>query len=343
MYSSAPSVPGRVDWVDIAKGFCIVMVVMMHSALGVEKAAEATGWLHPVVEFAKPFRMPDFFLIAGLFLASRIDRPWLQYLDTKVIHFAYFYVLWMAIQVLLKTGLNGEGLSSVPADFLIGLVQPYGTLWFIYLLPVFFIVAKLLRPLPPLFVLAAGAALQIAQVQTGSVLVDEFAGRFVFFYAGYALAPAIFNFADRVREMPQVAVGGLILWALVNGALVNAGLAGVPFVSFGLAALGALAVVSVGSLLAGSAVAAPLRYCGENSIVIYLAFFLPMAVSRILLLKSGVVTDIGTISMIVTTAGVVGPLVLFWIVRGTWFGFLFRRPAWARLDTSSRRLVAATE
>ena len=28
----------RVDWVDYAKGFCIVMVVMMHSTLGVEAA-----------------------------------------------------------------------------------------------------------------------------------------------------------------------------------------------------------------------------------------------------------------------------------------------------------------
>jgi uncharacterized membrane protein YcfT len=28
----------RVDWVDYAKGFCIIMVVMMHSTLGVEQA-----------------------------------------------------------------------------------------------------------------------------------------------------------------------------------------------------------------------------------------------------------------------------------------------------------------
>lgn len=27
----------RVAWVDYAKGFCIIMVVMMHSTLGVEK------------------------------------------------------------------------------------------------------------------------------------------------------------------------------------------------------------------------------------------------------------------------------------------------------------------
>ena len=93
---------GRVDWVDYAKGFCIVMVVMMHSTLGVEAAAGREGWMHAVVAFAKPFRMPDFFLISGLFLARVIDRDWRNYLDRKVVHFVYFYVLWVTIQFAFK-------------------------------------------------------------------------------------------------------------------------------------------------------------------------------------------------------------------------------------------------
>ena len=36
----------RIDWVDYAKGICIVMVVMMHSVLGVELAAGQTGFMH---------------------------------------------------------------------------------------------------------------------------------------------------------------------------------------------------------------------------------------------------------------------------------------------------------
>ena len=92
----------RVDWVDYAKGFCIVFVVMMHSTLGVEQALGQEGWLHTVVAFAKPFRMPDFFLISGLFLAQVIDRDWRTYLDRKVVHFAYFYLLWTAIQFAVK-------------------------------------------------------------------------------------------------------------------------------------------------------------------------------------------------------------------------------------------------
>ena len=97
-----PQAERGVDWVDYAKGFCIVMVVMMHSTLGVEQAAGHEGWMHAAVAFARPFRMPDFFLISGLFLARVIDRDWRDYLDRKVVHFAYFYVLWVTIQFAFK-------------------------------------------------------------------------------------------------------------------------------------------------------------------------------------------------------------------------------------------------
>src|SRR5438093_10832325 len=85
------------------------MVVMMHSVLGVEKAAGETGFMHAFVMFAQPFRMPDFFLISGLFLSVVIDRDWRTYLDRKVLHFAYFYVLWMTIQF----GFKAPGFASV--------------------------------------------------------------------------------------------------------------------------------------------------------------------------------------------------------------------------------------
>src|SRR5437762_6019748 len=96
----APS-DGRVGWVDYAKGICIVMVVMMHSTLGTEVAVGREGFMHVVVEFARPFRMPDFFLISGLFLGRVVDRDWRTYLDRKVVHFAYFYLLWVTIQFII--------------------------------------------------------------------------------------------------------------------------------------------------------------------------------------------------------------------------------------------------
>jgi uncharacterized membrane protein YcfT len=323
----------RIDWVDYAKGFCIIMVVMMHSTLGVEQAAGREGWMHAAVAFARPFRMPDFFLISGLFLARVIDRDWRDYLDRKVLHFVYFYVLWVTIQFAFKApmfaadlGWRGVGLSYLEA-----FIEPFGTLWFIYLLPIFFVVVKLTRSLPWLAIWLIGAAIEIAHIDTGWTVIDEFAHRFVYFYSGYIFAAHIFAFAARVQHKPMYALGALSVWAVINGVLVLGGYADRPFVSLALGFAGAGAVVVIAALMARSDVFQPLRYCGQNSIVIYLAFFLPMAATRIALLESGVITDVGTISLLVTAVGVVGALAWYWAVRDTRFRFLFERPDWARL------------
>jgi uncharacterized membrane protein YcfT len=70
-----------------------------------------------------------------------------------------------------------------------------------------------------------------------------------------------------------------------------------------------------------------LRFCGENSIVIYLAFFLPMATTRTLLLHTGLAHDIGTVSLVVTIAGVVGALLIWCVALAAGANFLFERPA----------------
>jgi uncharacterized membrane protein YcfT len=323
----------RVDWVDSAKGFCIVRVVMMHSTLGVEQAAGREGWMHAAVAFARPFRMPDFFLISGLFLARVIDRDWRNYLDKKLVHFAYFYVLWVTIQFAFKAPMFAAemGWRGVGFAYLEAFIEPFGTLWFIYLLPIFFVVVKATRGIPWPAIWLVGAALEIAHINTGWTVIDEFASRFVYFYTGYIFAAHVFALAARVQRLPMQALAALSVWAVVNGALVLGGYADRPFVSLALGIVGACAVVTVAALIARSDVVRPLRYCGQNSIVIYLAFFLPMAATRIALLKTGIVTDLGTISLIVTAAGVIGALAWYWAVRGTRFSFLFERPMWARL------------
>jgi uncharacterized membrane protein YcfT len=319
---------GRLDWVDYAKGICIVMVVMMHSVLGVEKAADQTGFMHAFVAFAKPFRMPDFFLISGLFLSVVIDRDWRTYLDRKVVHFAYFYLIWVTIQLGFKApSFAAEtNWSHVGYLYLESLIEPFGTLWFIYLLPIFFVVTKLTRKFPPLAIWAVAAALEMAHVATGWTVIDEFGARFVYFYSGYLFANSVFAMSDRARAKPALALSGLALWALVNGGLVASGFSEWPLVSLALGFAGAGAIIVIGTLLARAHWLGFLRFCGEHSIVIYLAFFLPMAATRTLLLRSGLIPDIGMVSLIVTIAGVAGALAIWRMALALHANFLFERP-----------------
>jgi uncharacterized membrane protein YcfT len=318
----------RIGWVDYAKGLCIIMVVMMHSTLGVEAAAGQTSWMHTLVEFAKPFRMPDFFLISGLFLALVIDRNWRDYLDKKAVHFFYFYVLWVTIQFAFKAPgfLAAGGAANVLQQYLLAFIEPFGTLWFIYLLPLMFIATKLLRGVPAWIVFAGACALEIAPIHTGWVVIDEFAARFVYFFAGYWLASHIFGFARGVQDHAAAALAALGAWALLNGVIVFAGYADLPFVSLALGFVGAAAIVAVAALMARVDGFAWLRYAGENSIVVYLAFFLPMAATRVVLLKIGIVPDLGTVALLVTAMGVIVPLLFHAAIRGTRLDFLFVRP-----------------
>ena len=192
----------RIDWVDYAKGFCIVMVVMMHSTLGVGQAAGGEGWLHLVVAFAQPFRMPDFFLISGLFLAQVIDRDWRTYLDRKVVHFFYFYLLWTAIQFALKApGLaQGHGVAGVAWLYLETFWEPFGTLWFIYLLPIFFVVTKLAHGCASRRSRSGWSRPRWRSRRSTPAAPSSTSSpaRFVYFYTGYILAPRIFALAAAV-------------------------------------------------------------------------------------------------------------------------------------------------
>ena len=172
--------------------------------------------MHLLVAFAKPFRMPDFFMISGLFLSLVIDRDWRGYLDRKVVHFAYFYVLWVTIQF----GFKAPGFAANRAG-----PRSAGCIW---------------NPSSsrsarcgsftccrcsswsqnchancrPLLIWSVAALLEMAHVATGWTVIDEFCARFVYFHAGYLFAAHVFALSDRARARPARALAALAIWAL---------------------------------------------------------------------------------------------------------------------------------
>lgn len=94
---------------------------------------------------------------------------------------------------------------------------------------------------------------------------------------------------------------------------------------------GSFVVVVFASLLSKMRGTVWLRYCGANSIVIYLAFFLPMAVTRVIIVKFGLISNIGLASIVVALIGVIVPIIVHGLVKHTKLSFLFERPVMFRL------------
>ena len=341
----------HIAWFDYAKGICIVLVVMMHSTLGVEKLYGSEGFMHYVISFAKPFRMPDFFFLSALFLPMAMPRNWRHYLDKKVAHFAYFYLIWLVILVVFKA--VGKHEFTVPllwAHFRDAITGPYPALWFIYVLPLFFVVTKALDRLPGWLLLAGAVVLKLAPVHIGWRAVDDYAAHYyVFFVAGYLLSPHIFRLAEYARKHVPLTLLVVSTWALINGALAFspspiAGwptLASLPVVSIVLGLAGAITITAFASLLSLFDVARFIRFCGRNSIVLYLSFTIPMMVTRIILHKTQLITDPGFAALVTWLVAVTMPLGVYLVLRHTPLKFLYVRPSWFGIRYTPNRKVEA--
>jgi uncharacterized membrane protein YcfT len=327
----------RIDWIDYAKGICIIAVVSMHTTLSIEQSYQASGWMSYFVDFAQPFRMPDFFLIAGLFVARIIDRSWLRYLDTKVLHFVYFYALWTTLKFIGMSGtsLLGPQWFHQVADYLMNYVQPQGPLWFIYILPLFFIAVRLVRTTPVWIVLIAAVMLKMADLHIGWKLIDRFGVYFIFFYSGYAFTPQLFRIVAWARSHVRLTLLILGVWFAANTMLVKLRVTFLPAVHLLTGYTGAVALFFVAALLAPFPWMGWLRYLGQHSLVIYLGFVIPVELIIRFITPKLQDANIGTVSMMSVIVSILSALTLYWMTRNTSLRFLFQRPEWATLRRAS--------
>ena len=313
----------RVDWVDVAKGICIVMVVMMHSTLGVEKAAGATGWMGYVggIRAALPHagllpdrrplpREPHRRAVAALsrpqgaafrlFLRALADHP--------------VRLQGAGHRRRARLGRACARISHAPSSSP-GARSGSSTTWRSSC-----VVTRLLKSVPWLHRLARRRG---ARDRADPHRLD--ADRRIrqplrLLLLRLHLRPL------RLRASPTRSRADRATGADRTGALGDAERpprlqrlrrpAASSAWRSGFA--GALAIVAGATLIARTPRrVGPFRWLGEHSIVVYLAFFLPMAVSRTVLLKTGLVTDVGTISLLVTLAGIVGPVVLYAFIQWT--------------------------
>jgi uncharacterized membrane protein YcfT len=187
----------RLPWADVAKGGCILLVVLhhvvtKHVSLVLPAGPVVDGWLW-VSMALKPVRMPLFFVISGFFAASAVRRPWLQ-CRRRVSTPLYLYVVW-----LLLLGVVFAFERTLPmnrtrdlGELLADLVLPSTGLWFLWALAAYFVVVRALLRLPRRLVLlgatgfaAVAVALPIEEVNRSAALVH-----FVFFAFG-ALYPDV--------------------------------------------------------------------------------------------------------------------------------------------------------
>jgi uncharacterized membrane protein YcfT len=160
----------RLAWADAAKGACILLVVLHHTTLKhylpmvPEAMTPVAATWEAVTGALKPVRMPLFFLLAGLFAANAVRRPWSQVLTQRVLTPYWLYAVWLGIGGVVFTieqtmvTNRARGVGELGGD----LLWASTSAWFLYALAVYFVVAKLTCDLDTRRVLGAAALLAVS-------------------------------------------------------------------------------------------------------------------------------------------------------------------------------------
>jgi uncharacterized membrane protein YcfT len=207
---------GRLEWVDLARGVTIILVVMYHVAVGAGHSllpaehSEAGARWAAANRLLQPLRMPLFFLLAGMLAHSAAKRPWSKVWRPRIADLWWPYLLWSAFFAVTAwprySPEDAVGYIKLQGVATLTGAGPY---WFILVLPMFFVLVKVANRFPmillagvALMYLASGAIQQT--VANTSWLPDLLAGgayRFSYFaiwyVAGWALRRWIFAYTDR--------------------------------------------------------------------------------------------------------------------------------------------------
>ncbi|WP_217178790.1 acyltransferase family protein [Streptomyces sp. AC495_CC817] len=276
----------RTGWADVAKGVCIVLVVLWHvvtkHAIDAQGAGPVTDAWATLNAQLLPLRMPLFFLISGMFAVRAVTAPSGASWRRRAARLALVYVIWVLLQTFalaLTPGFDTARAEN-PLELLAQLTISPTNLWYLLALAVYLAVARLTRDLPTAVVLPA-TLLVSAAAATGA-LADfgnlwQVVQNLFFFLAGLRLREVVERFAAGIRPLGELMlVGAYVAAAAAVGVLGMRQWPGIwPLLSI-LAVLCGVGLCVLIDRRAG-ALAAPLRWIGRRTLPVYVIHMIPLA------------------------------------------------------------------
>lgn len=291
----------RVDWLDLARGIGIVLVVAGHAERGLAAAgiARGAGW-HLFDLGLYTFHMPLFMVLAGLNVPGSLRRGPRAFVMAKVWTIAWPYVLWSLVQGVLGVELTGvtNGHAQWSALAMIAW-RPISPFWFLYALMVFMIVTALVSP--RLWLLAP---LALAGMVASQWLDGDRIGHQLCYQAGFFAVGVLVSAPIRALDTRMALVILPLAVALWCAALVMLPLTGdTPYLmpaSLPAAWCGIAAALALSRLIARSPLLISL---GRASMTIYVLHILGTAGARAALIRMHLPPHAATYWIICTAVG----------------------------------------
>lgn len=313
---------GRLEWVDVARGIGIVLVVFGHVWRGLWQAdiLRDPAMYSGVDAAIYLFHMPLFFLVSGMFFERSILRDGVSASIFKRCETLLYPLLiwsWILAGFLLLAGSFTTRDALTPMEALLFPFPPKDIFWFLWALFLIQIVCMLLvrvstSILAAILVLSFAIAL-VQPMVPGTDLLGGAAANLPFFLFGVLLARReLFG----LRQVASTGYFGAGVFVISLVGAVAFGLQPAPFGTL----LSLIATLGFCAMIYGFAPSIPSRammvvtYLGATSMAIYVMHVIPGAAMRIGLDRLGV-DSVWLHVLAGTTAGIALPLLAYVVLQ----------------------------
>lgn len=299
----------RIQWIDIAKGLGILLVIYGHALGGIMNSNDqlSTAVLFKPYSIIYGFHMPLFFFLSGIFATHWVKRNIKLAIKQKVISLVFPYFIWTIITGSIMAAAQSVTNSGLGVkDILLSPIAPFSEYWFLYVLFIVFLTfyfgerligKKALLVISLLFFL-------IRPVIFRYWIFDAFSLNFLFFMMGSLVLQhkEIQSFLTFSRLKLIVS---MCLFVVINIGYLKIISSGIywesSYAKFLTISVGILMTVYLAQLFEKiSILNRTLSWIGQASMAIYVMHLVPIAGARIIALKFLGVTNVIGLSFIIS-------------------------------------------
>jgi fucose 4-O-acetylase-like acetyltransferase len=324
-------IPSRQSWIDAAKGFGILLVVLGHALRGLQNAQllPTSGWSHALDAWIYSFHMPLFFLLSGFFMEKAVHKPLDRALKDRAKTLLWPYLVWSVLQTLVQIRMSSYTTSQYDWMHLFGILwKPLMQFWFLYVLLLVSLLWLGLRRvgIPAFTLLLTALILHLTQNGKGIWAMWDLVRIHGVWFAAGAVLGIMPEFMERMRlasasiRWTGILAGfGLTSWGAVmqpDHLLTSNILWAVP---------GVLASLWLAmSMPSNRRPTRALAWIGQLSLEIYLVHTLASATMRAVLLHGFKIQDVALHLVLASAAGIVIPVIMVLISRRMQLRHVFR-------------------
>jgi len=334
--------PGRLTWIDYAKGIAIILVLYRHVFEGIKASGisiEQYIWLENANIMVFSFRMPLFFIVSGIFVAGSLQKRGLaEFIGTKVRTILYPYFLWGILQITLQlVFLKFINAHRTPSDYLYLLYQPreIEQFWYLYALfnvTVLYVLVKEKLGITPVQNVVIGiiflyASALFFQHHINLYFIQDILHFYLFFAVGDAISHLIKN-KSNFRYFESWITLGLLLVPFIlsqtyflHQSILYAKHQGdikykyfefdQPFRYLLIAFIGCAFIITLTFILQKYKVMTWLQVLGRHSLYIYVTHVIVFASLRVFMTKVLGIYNVPVLLLAGIIAGLIIPLLLY--------------------------------